>query len=128
MTLPWEIPSIYNRTITITRPNVQAAVGSEGYGGVNAATGLNPASETTVATGLPASIQLASSMAKPLADLPSDIYNRTGWKIFIPASSAALGLINDRDIVTDDQSQRYQVTANNWDILGYTLMCERLEA
>ncbi len=119
--LPWEGIFLYPRTIAITRPAVQSAVGSEPYGGLNAAT------ETSVAVGLPASIQKAGAAGTPLGGIPGDIAGRTVWRMFIPQGSAALGLVRDRDIVTDDQGWRYQVMATYWNSLGLQLSCELLE-
>jgi hypothetical protein len=112
---------VYPRTITISRPEVQAGAGNQGY------FGLSPGSETPVASDLPASIQEKKEGRNPDAGLPSDIAKRTMWRIFIPAGSAANGLIQDRDIVTDDSNVRYQVGAAYWNSLGYNLLAERLE-
>lgn len=111
---------LYPRTVSITRPGTQTGVGVQPYGGET------PGTETPVANGLPASIQLERAKGKTDADLPGDAA-RTFWRVFIPAASAARGLIDTRDIVTDDLGQRYQVTAPYWNSLGHSLMVERLE-
>lgn len=111
---------LYPRTVAITRPNGQAGVGVQPYGGET------PTNETPVASGLPASIQLQKDRGKPAADLPADA-GKTTWRVFIPAASAALGLIKTRDIVTDDLGQRYQVVGPYWNSLGHNLLVERLE-
>ncbi len=112
---------LYPRTISITRPAAQVGVGAIGYGGQAAAT------ETSVASGLPATIQLKKEGKAPDAHLPGDISKRTLWRIMIPLQSAALGLIKDRDIVTDDLGLRYQVMAPYFSSLGYDILAERLE-
>ncbi|MDW3683104.1 hypothetical protein RA280_15365 [Cupriavidus sp. CV2] len=113
---------IYPRTVAITRPNAQTGVGAVGYGGLVAS------AETAVASALPASIQLDRTGRKPDAGLPGDAAGKTLWKVFIPAASAAKGLIQARDVLKDDLGIRYQVTAPYWNSLGYALLVERLEA
>lgn len=111
---------LYPRTVNITRPAPPTGVGARGYGGVSAA------QETAVASGLPANIQFAKMRGKTDAGVPAD-GEKTFWKVLLPKSAAANGLIQARDIVTDDLGQRYQVTAPYWNSLGYNLMAERLE-
>lgn len=111
---------LYPRTIAITRPVAQTGVGAVGYGGLQAA------SETQVAAGLPASIQFEKDRGKPMADIPGDA-GKTLWHVLMPLSAAALGLIKTRDIVTDDLGQRYQVITPYWNSLGHNLLVERLE-
>lgn len=110
---------IYPRTIKITRPQILSAVGSQPYQGLNSAT------ETLISENIAASIQKHRTSKKPIENLPSDIEDTTGWRIFFKGN---LGLVNDRDIITDDLGERYQVTANYWNSLGYTCDCEKLEA
>jgi hypothetical protein len=113
---------VYPRTIAITRPNVDVAPGyTPTYSGVL------PSQETPIASGLPASIQLKKEKGRPDANLPADQDAKTLWSIFIPAGSAALGLIQNDDIVTDDLGVRYQVTGPYWNSLGYALIAERLD-
>lgn len=111
---------MYPRTVAISRPVSVANVGAQAYGGLVAS------NETSIATGLSASIQLKKQQAsKDYPDLPGDS-GHTQWRIFV--QGAALGLISVRDIVTDDLGQRYQVMAPYWNSLGYNLFCERLES
>jgi len=112
---------IYPRTITITRPVPQSGVGAVGYGG------LQPSNETTVATGLPASIQFDRTGTSPRASLPGDSIGNGMWRVFIPGASAQNGLINSQDVITDDLGVRYQVSAPYWNSLGYALRVEKLE-
>jgi hypothetical protein len=113
---------LYPRTVAITRPNTQLGPDDQGY---LAATEGN---ETSIATGLPASIQQTREPGKPEGGTPSDAPNRTVWNIFVPAASLALGGTTERDIVTDDLGKRYVVIAAYWNSLGYRLRCELLEA
>jgi hypothetical protein len=113
---------IYPRKLTITR---QAPVTG---GGVKGYSGMQPSQESAViASGVPASIQLDKERGKTEANLPADS-SKTLWRVFIPLGYAPLGLIQSRDIVTDDLSARYQVMGMYWNSLGHNLLCERLEA
>jgi hypothetical protein len=113
---------IYPRTVAITRPNSQLGPGQQSYFAVT------KANESAIASGLPASIQQVREPGSPEGKTPSDAPNRTVWSIFIPASYAALGLIEERDIITDDLAKRYVVIAAYWNSLGHRLRCELLEA
>ncbi|MBN3757222.1 hypothetical protein G3N95_30070 [Paraburkholderia sp. Tr-20389] len=112
---------LYPRTISIGRQTPVTG------GGVKSYSGMQPAQETPVAAGLPASIQLDKERGKTEANLPADS-SKTLWRVFIPLGYAPLGLIQSRDIVTDDLSARYQVLGMYWNSLGHNLLCERLEA
>jgi hypothetical protein len=79
-------------------------------------------------TGIPASIQSGRRDARKTAFLPQDIVWAPTWKIFVPLSSLAKGTVRDRDIVVDDEGYRYEVGQAYWNILGYQLVCIRLEA
>jgi hypothetical protein len=112
---------LYPRVVGITRPTQAMSPGINGYGG------QVPSTETAVASGLPASIQYVKQRGPEEARLPGDSH-KTEWRVFIPLAAIARGLIETRDIVTDDAGQRYQVIAPYWDSLGYQLTCELLEA
>lgn len=112
---------IYPRTVSISRPVADLGIGQVAYGGEL------PINELSIATGLPASIQLKGGGAKPGADLPADMANRTFWRILIPPGAIAFGRIKVRDIITDDLGLRYAVVGNYWNSLGYGLRCELLE-
>ncbi len=113
---------LYPRLIAITRPAAQTGVGFQAdYAGDQKAT------ETPVADTIRASIQLRREGQSNPVKLPGD-GSRPNWDIFIPKRALACGTVLQRDIVTDDQNERYQVLANAWDSLGYRLRCEKLEA
>lgn len=115
---------IYPRIVSVTRANPLPGVGAQPYSGVT------EANETPVAGAqeLPASIQAKRFRGKPEGDTPSDNPERVAWEIFIPLPNSTLGVIQERDIVTDDQAKRYVVSAPYWNSLGYRLSCELLEA
>ncbi|MGC8703720.1 MAG: hypothetical protein ACP5RV_12445 [Thiomonas sp.] len=110
---------LYPQTITISRPTGQSQIGATGYAGEVAGT------ETVILSGVPASIQAKKEVNAPLAGLPTDAARRGFWNVLF---RAPLGALKDRDIITDDQGIRYQVTAAYWTPLGYSALCERLEA
>jgi hypothetical protein len=121
---PWETQQpMYPRLVAVTRPNTNDAPGDRGYSGVT------KPDETAIASGLAASIQFTGRLSVPLGGTPSDATDRAGWRIIIPASVApADGTITERDIATDDLQRRYQVFAAWWDVLGFNLQVELLEA
>lgn len=124
------MPGIYPRVIQISRlKNVAGAtdaIGLLGYSGAEQNSG--PQGETVILTDIPASIQAGPAGRKKDGSLPTDSVFAPTWKIWIPSSSVAQGLIRDRDIVRDDELYRYQVSQAYWNILGYQLICIRLEA
>ena len=50
------------------------------------------------------------------------------WAIYVPPSALPRGSVKDRDIILDDEGIRYQVGQAYWEVLGYKLVCIRLEA
>ena len=114
---------LFPRTITITRPTGETAIGAVGYGGAT------KAAETVVIAGIAASIQARSGSSRPHAgDLPAAAPGPVTWNVYLDEDAVANGVIHDRDIVTDDNGERYQIDANNWTPLGYKLITTRLEA
>jgi hypothetical protein len=112
---------LYPRTVRFTRPAAQTGVGKQPYGG------QTRAGETAIATaqGLPASIQkrregIAGSM------LPSDAAKPT-WYVFIPRGKLAAGVVQDRDVMTDDLGNRFQVIDPYVDSMGANLTVLSLE-
>ncbi len=111
---------IYPRTIQISRPFDTTGIGALPY------QGLEPSDETILFTGIPASIQLRGATSQK-AGIPADTKGAPVWVVIIPLQYCANGTIQDRDVVTDDQSIRYQVSGAYWNSLGYQLDCERLQ-
>lgn len=103
--------------ISITRPASQTGVGAQPYGA--------PLSTSAVATNLPCYINLKRETGRPETRLPGDAGLRG---FFAAACWLPDGMIHDRDLLTDQNGNRYQVTAANHGLLGYELLCERLEA
>lgn len=114
---------IYPRTISVTRPPAQPSqVGDQGE-----APGGDRSAETCVAKGLSCSIQLRGRQGRNPLGLPGDS-DQAEWEILIPRRAAALGTINEDDVVTDDVGDRYQVTSNYWNSCGYALRAMKLKA
>lgn len=114
---------IYPRRITIKRQAKNDTLGVSGYSGMRAAT------ETTVASNLPASIQHFSTSLPNESNLPGNAYGRGRWRIFIPIEGGgvkSLG-INRNDTVVDDEGDRYQVNADYFDSLGWRLEADKIE-
>ena len=112
---------IYPRTVNITRPVNATSLGATAY------SGLTEANETVIATGIAAAIQMHNPGAAPPAGLPGDTGRRTYWRIFLSPNTLNLGQVLSHDVVTDDLGERYQVTSDYWNSLGYTLLAEKLE-
>ena len=136
MTLPWEIGMGalpwetvgYTRTISITRIVNSSTVGALAY------QGMTQASETILVTGIPASIELASSGKNSAsgAALPGDSAGPLKYSIFVPAF-APLPILQERDIIYDDlispsapNGRRFQV--DGWTPVpqGFRIDCLRL--
>jgi hypothetical protein len=126
---------LYPRTIAVHRPlsvaGVTDAIGGVGYSGMTDAPAAGDAStqgEKVLFTGIRASIQAGPTGRKRDSALPSDAVVQPTWRIFVPKRALAQGAVRDRDIVVDDEGYRYEVAQAYWNLLGYALMCIRLEA
>ena len=118
---------LYPRLISISRPGTQNDVGwSPEYAG-DQKDNETPVDRHCRHKDIPASIQLRREGQKNPVGLPAD-GTAPYWDIFIPRRALARGKVMQRDIVTDDAGERYQVSANAWDSMGYRLRCMKLEA
>lgn len=115
---------MYPRIVAISRPVAPSGTGFVGY------SGTTPTNETVVLSGVSASIQVKTTSSRERAtDLPAAPPSPIVWNVIIPLSeNIAVGTIKDRDIVTDDVGDRYQIEAAYWNSLGWSLACIRLEA
>jgi hypothetical protein len=105
---------MYPRTVSFVRSAAQSGVGVVGYGGHTTAT------ETQIAANIPASVQARREGGTAPNGLPGDGTKPT-WYVFIPRSKLAKGTVENRDIMIDDEGERYQVIQPYWDSLGYRL-------
>ncbi|UGY23725.1 hypothetical protein HU675_0038230 [Bradyrhizobium septentrionale] len=124
---------IYVSRIEIRRIKTVAgasdAIGLTGYSGAEASTDANnPRGEAVLFTNIPASIQAGAAGRKRDSGLPQDVVSNPTWDIYVPVTALAKGAVRDRDIIVDDLQYRYEVGQAYWNVLGYKLMCIRLEA
>jgi len=115
---------LYPRTISIARPTPPSAVGLTPYQGVSEST------ETTIASGLPANVEVAAAGRNSRNnELPSDAPGPVKWVITLSASAVAgLLLIMERDVIYDDLGRRFQVGAYEPTPLGARIDVVRLLA
>src|SRR5712692_671971 len=109
---------IYPRVISISRPGAQTGAGAVGYGG------QVPSNETYVASNTPAAIQHKRYFGKT-AGLRGDVGRSSDWQILF--TGLAQGAVQNRDIVTDDLGNRYQISAAYWNSMGWNCAAEILE-
>ena len=102
-----------NRTVTVYRPQQLSGVGAQPYGGNTAA------NQTPIVTGYPASIQINSKADKGVVSLPGDTRS-AWWNMLLPAIPGGV-IIEDGDVVTDDISNRYTVSAAELTDLGWRI-------
>jgi hypothetical protein len=125
------MPNLYPRLIEVHRlktdSDVSTAVGLAGYSGAEQSQ-TSPQGETVLFTGIPASIQAEQTGRKRSTALPQDAVFAPTWWIFVPLSALAQYSVRDRDIILDDEGYRYEVAQAYWNILGYKIVCIRLEA
>jgi hypothetical protein len=104
-------------------------IGLAGYSGAEAAPApADPQGRLTLATGIPASIQVGATGRKKDSALPQDVVFMPTWIIYIPLSALAKGTVRDRDMIVDDESYVYEVGQAYWNRLGHKLICIRTEA
>lgn len=113
---------IYPRTISVNRPKQES-----GFGVVNGYVAQAPSDETTVASGIPASIQAKAASSHNPAGLPSDSKALTTWRVLTKRGTLADGLVQNRDVVVDDLGRRFQVIAAYTNSLGACFLCEQME-
>ncbi|WP_439398704.1 hypothetical protein ACRQ5Q_15125 [Bradyrhizobium sp. PMVTL-01] len=119
-----------HRLRTVAGPGTSPTdvIGLTGYSGAEASTDpADPQGEAILYKDIPANIQAAATGRKRDSALPQDAVSNPTWDIFLPLTAAPRGAIRDRDIVVDDEDYRYEVGQAYWNILGWKLMCIRLE-
>lgn len=124
---------IYPRVIDIHRPKPQAVGSGPNVATLKSYTGtttdvVSTTGENLVLAALPAAVQFVSPLSRGAgSNLPSDTHAPGAWRIFIPAASAAITAIQNRDIIVDDQGNRYQVEDSYWTFFGWHLRARLLE-
>jgi hypothetical protein len=129
--------SLYPRRVKLRRSRTNAidpttgakAVGLVGYSGFEQDVSLtNPAGEKIIASNIKCSIQARGiGKVKGLDVTEGDAPGPVQWRVFIPKTGLAKGVVLDRDLIVDDEGYRYQVAAAYWNLLGHRLDCIRLE-
>jgi hypothetical protein len=109
---------LYPRTISISRENTDETVGAQPY------SGLAETNETVIASGIAAHIQAEKGGASPKAMLPADAARESLWRIIFKAAN---GLVQDRDFITDDQGNRYQVISAYWNPMVTSCIAQIME-
>lgn len=124
----------YPRTIEIRRQTdpettgSTVSVGLQSYEGRIASEAVT-GDETVIATGIRANIQVKSEgRVTGKTVLPSNAAGEPTYRVFIPRSALAKGVIREHDIIIDDEGYRYSVSAPYWNSMGYRLGCVRVGA
>lgn len=114
---------LYPRLVSVSRPTGPTGAGYVGYSGVNTST------ETPVIANVPANIQAKTTLSRSSGGaLPAAPPGPIVWRVFIPLNAVPKGTIKDRDIITDDEGNRFVVEASYWNSMGWNLATIRLEA
>lgn len=121
------------RIISIHRPGTIAAPGSTNVAVlVTPYSGQTIAAETSLYTGIKASIKYHSRGMRGTDPLPADVQRPGDWIVSIPlAANIPSGAICENDIVIDNTTpaaRRYQVEAAYTHTIGWTLYCRFLKA
>ena len=107
-----------NRTITVWRPQQQAAIGPLGYGG------STQTNETAIATLFPASVLAASKTGHAPTNLPGDV--AAAWfTLLLPTLPGGTPIL-DHDVITDDLNNRYVLSGVELSALGWR--CNMMQA
>lgn len=106
-----------NRTINVTRPQLQTQVG-----GVTNYEGTTAANETPLMTGWPASILQGTKGERGETTLPGDVRN-AWWIILFPSIEGVT--LRSGDIITDDIVRRYIISSAELTELGWRLTAQQ---
>lgn len=104
-----------NATVRVTRPQGATDTGAQGYGG--------RAAETLVLAAAPASIQPDRQGKAPLSGLPAEAQSQPTWKVLLKLPK---GLIQKRDVLTDELGVRYQAVYADWGPVATTVLAVQL--
>nr|WP_294527309.1 hypothetical protein [uncultured Rhodopila sp.] len=101
-----------NRTISVSRPTVQTATGTNPYGG------FTPNKSSTLMNAWPASVLGEARSALTAANLPTD-QAIPYWNIFVPAPAGVL--LAPGDMVTDDIGRSAVIAGSELTNLGWRI-------
>ena len=101
-----------NRTISVSRPNMQSATATNPYGG------YTPVNSTVVMTGWPASVLGENRSSAPDAKLPGD-QAVPYWAVLLPAPKGII--LSSGDIITDDLGRTAVILGSELSDLGWRI-------
>jgi hypothetical protein len=104
-----------NRTISVTRPTLQTATGTNPYGGFTAN------SSSALMTSWPASVLGEDRMTTITADLPTD-QAIPYWNILVPAPSSVL--LTPGDMIIDDIGRSAVISGSELTSLGWRIVAK----
>lgn len=121
-------PFIFPFTISVLRQATVSTIGEvSGYSGARSST------ETVVASGLPANIDLSGKGGVNESDMPGNARFRGTYRIYIPLDGGGVRTLGIKrgDIIKDDSldgsGARYQVASPHWNSCGWQLDADRVE-
>ena len=103
---------VANRTISVSRPTVQTATGTNPYGG------FTPNKSSALMSAWPASVLGEARFAVTAANLPTD-QAAPYWNILVPAPAGVL--LAPGDMVTDDISRSAVIAGSELTSLGWRI-------
>ena len=107
-----------NRIAALSRVLEPSGIGAQAY------SGMTVANQIPFATGVPCSILQGTKGERNPVDLPADT-RLPWWAILMPA---AVGAVNDGDLIEDDLGRRYMVSSAELTDLGYRIIATQLAA
>ncbi len=108
---------LFPSVIRLSRPQGNAGAGAQPY------SGLSQQKETVIVTAAKAHIQPDRQGQAPLAGLPADAAGQPTVKIILKLPK---GVVQRRDVLTDDLGSRYQAIQSTWTPLGTTVLAVTL--
>ena len=108
---------LFPSLIRLSRPQGNAGAGAQPY------SGLSQAKETVIVTAAKAHIQPDRQGQAPLSGLPADAAGQPTVKIILKLPK---GVVQRRDVLTDDLGSRYQAIQSTWTPLGTTVLAVTL--
>jgi hypothetical protein len=97
----------------LPRPGLQP-----GYGGIV------PSADGKIRGPIPANIVYRTQARGTGARLPTDTQTKTNWDITLRARDSKRDQIKQGFYAVDQDGNRYQITAAEWNTSGYVLRCE----
>jgi hypothetical protein len=106
-----------NRTVNVTRPQVQTAVG-----GITDYEGTTATNETPLMAGWPASILQGSKGEKGEIVLPGDVRN-AWWVVLFPSTPGVT--LRAGDLIRDELNRRYIISSAELTDLGWRITAQQ---